>query len=553
MKETSEQRQPQHIESKLTATDIALIENPNATHGEMLGKCLSWLVTPRGANNYYGRVLLGCKMQPTTNGTAAVMLDPYGKYTFCWSPEWFESISMPFRLMVLMHEAAHLALGHLERMLPYIQDLSGSERAKMVQLCGIAMDMAVNDSILREFITKNNAAKKYEKKFSIVLEQGVLPEREGYPRGKSFEYYLDCLLKDVKKQEEKEATEAAAGSGAGSENESEDKAGDTSDNAAGSKAGDKLGNKGGNKEGSKPGNGPGDKNTNKSTTGTGSGPTETRIDSLDKRRFNHGMDPFAKLDKNLTPEEITTLVAHAKRARTRILRTAADATTRQAGVVPGDIIALLANLEKEPSIPWTQVLKLMMQTLLSDTVEPSSVSPNISLLDLEVEGIIPYPGYQTSPTCSVIAFIDTSGSVSDTEFKLFMVEIRALLDATNTELRVIMFDERLQTIHVLDTKNNPIDRSVLRSGYGGTSFTPAFRYACNLRESSDWVNAKMPAEAITDTRPNLVIILTDGYAPITTDTGGPIPHYTPECPVLWVLTPTGKEHTAMLPNVLHIN
>jgi hypothetical protein len=46
-------------------------------------------------------------------------------------------------------------------------------------------------------------------------------------------------------------------------------------------------------------------------------------------------------------------------------------------------------------------------------------------------------------------------------------------------------------------------------------------------------------------KPDLMVFLTDGCAPVSEASGGPIPQYLPACPVIWVIC--GGENGAVDP------
>ena len=89
---------------------------------ESLSKALQWATNPRGGNNFYGRILNGAgrKAEPGL-GTCAVKITNKGQYALIWDPDWFVKQPKAFQLIILVHEAAHLVLGHLERHLKLIQ------------------------------------------------------------------------------------------------------------------------------------------------------------------------------------------------------------------------------------------------------------------------------------------------------------------------------------------------------------------------------------------------------------------------------------------------
>ena len=110
--------------------------------------------------------------------------------------------------------------------------------------------------------------------------------------------------------------------------------------------------------------------------------------------------------------------------------------------------------------------------------------------------------------------IDTSASVSD-DLKLFVAELRALLGSFGEyEFTVICCDAKIQTVETY-TQDSPFDcRKIQFQGGGGTSFIPVLQYI---------------EENFLETQ--ILIYFTDGY--------GDIPEE-PDFPVLWVITPDGR-------------
>ena len=110
--------------------------------------------------------------------------------------------------------------------------------------------------------------------------------------------------------------------------------------------------------------------------------------------------------------------------------------------------------------------------------------------------------------------IDTSASTLD-DLDLFAAELTALFNSFGQyELSVICCDARIQSVKTY-TQDSPFDnRNIQFQGGGGTSFIPVFQY----------VEENFPQTQI-------LIYFTDGY--------GDIPEE-PDFPVLWVITPDGR-------------
>ena len=81
-----------------------------------LSQSLVYLVSGRGDNNYWARVINGCdKVYPKDFGTCAVMLTSRGRFTLAADLDWLNARSARMRKLVLIHEAGHISLRHIER------------------------------------------------------------------------------------------------------------------------------------------------------------------------------------------------------------------------------------------------------------------------------------------------------------------------------------------------------------------------------------------------------------------------------------------------------
>lgn len=118
-------------------------------------------------------------------------------------------------------------------------------------------------------------------------------------------------------------------------------------------------------------------------------------------------------------------------------------------------------------------------------------------------------------TClQAVLAIDTSGSTAD-DLESFAAELTSLCNSFGQyELTVICCDAKIQSVETY-TQDTPFDsRKIQFQGGGGTSFLPVFQY----------VEENFPETQI-------LIYFTDGY--------GDVPEV-PDFPVLWVITPDGK-------------
>ncbi len=447
----------------------------------LLSEALQWVCSPRGGNNFYGRVINGCRRQASDEQkTAAVTLTPLGTYLLIWSPTFFTEIKAGMRILVLIHEAGHIMLCHLERMIRQRLFLSDDVLFKrLMPLLQIAADMAVNDIAVRPFIELMN--------FHQYKENLVFPEHKPYdfPLGKTYEEYVALLLEKSKK----EGYDIAKG--------------------------------------------------------TGQAP-----DWLSQGVMPQHVPWWEQLN-DMTESEIERMADHARRESKNIVKKAAQETLNGRGTIPGHMQAWIDELMKEPTIPWEHILRGMIKNAVSSKLQESTAWPNTAMLgsDMQSEGLEPYPGFQKDFEFHIVTAVDTSGSVSDDDFIKFMSEIRGLKTANNgISLQLILFDHGIQHEKLIqeDDEIEPV-----RHGYGGTEFNAPLKRILGIDTDADWTKG---AERIDQTVPkaDLVVILTDGYAPVADADGGPIPKYEPPCPLLWVLTEDGKKDDAMGDRVVQI-
>jgi predicted metal-dependent peptidase len=118
------------------------------------------------------------------------------------------------------------------------------------------------------------------------------------------------------------------------------------------------------------------------------------------------------------------------------------------------------------------------------------------------------PGTRIRRLSRIVAVVDTSGSVDETDLARFSVELSHVA-RSESEVWVVYCDAAVQGEERF--AGSLPDRV---PGGGGTAFDPGLRAAM--------------AHA-----PDGVVYLTDGYGPPVTER--------PHCPVLWVITPDGRD------------
>lgn len=462
--------------------------NPN----EALGTALQWACSPRGGNNFYGRVLNGCsRIEKPGLNTLGVSMSREGKYYLAWDPAWFVAIPKPFQLMAIIHEAGHLVLQHLERILRIHQDLNDLEKSRRIRpVIQIAADMAVNDTALRPLLTDIN--------FQFIQFKNMIiwPEQKSYPKDKTFEEYLALLLKDLKQN-------------------------GWSPNTT---------------------NTPGDKDSSGSAAGSEQPQNPEEFpqwfqDLLDINKLQSVN--WDEMISEMSEAEIERALTRSHQEAQRIVKSAIEQTKKCRGTIPGNMQEAIQELLEEPVIPWQEVLRGLLKSELSHKLDESTACPNPAFMVLD--DIEPYPGYQRDYAFKVLACFDTSGSMSTTDFKDCCKELLGFMESEEgVQIRLLQFDAAIQREEDLDPDNiDEYRRLFYRYGHGGTSFSPVLKYALGIADpDSDWTSDAKKEEG-TFTSPDLMLIFTDGEAPI------PLPELDPQIPLLWILTAHGREDPRM--------
>lgn len=138
-----------------------------------------------------------------------------------------------------------------------------------------------------------------------------------------------------------------------------------------------------------------------------------------------------------------------------------------AGTVPGDVAIMLDKLVN-PRLPWTTILQNYM----------SSFSKNDYTFKKPNRRFFPeyyLPSLYSEALGEICVAVDTSCSVSDDEFRIFLSEIRDIKEKLQPEqLTVIDFDTSIHTVHVLGQGQGV--ESISFHGRGGTDLTPVFEH-----------------------------------------------------------------------------
>lgn len=168
----------------------------------------------------------------------------------------------------------------------------------------------------------------------------------------------------------------------------------------------------------------------------------------------------------------------------------------------------------EPQITWQEHLRIAMVTTAAGNDTHTWSRPNRRKLAVAPHLYLPgRTGLQSPQGCVVI---DTSGSIGETELKVFLGELQGILSDLQPELVHVMYiDSELHgDVHEISDTSELLDLGAKAGGGGGTNMPKAFEIANERQLDIQWM-----------------VILTDGYTPF-----GEQPPY----PVIWASTTDQK-------------
>lgn len=456
-----------------------------------MSELLLYLISER---SFYARIANALKRVPAPGlGTMAVGIHD-GRITLYYDPEFLTRSSMRFLLFVLDHEMYHIAMDHIPRYLELLSnfpDPLARERAKAVH--NIAMDCAVNTNLRNSPHFQIAVKETREYAHSMLPPDAeksdkhgmVLPENYDLPLDKSFEWYLDELMPQVKFM----VTRGASGSQVSEElmkrllEDSETIIG-------------------------------------KSHSMWDGGKKETQEEGANGAKDGDTKDGDAS--EHRLPEELQALAENIRHQAKQILRKAVRDQKQERGTIPGDVAQFLEAYLAEPIVPWWELLTSRIKVTKRSKVARGIQRPNRPLLAMSEEDttIIPALGKLKDPKYRVFFMTDTSGSMDNESLAIACSELSHLLSADeDMEVRWIQGDSAVHYDKVFVT-GQEITPEV--HGRGGTDFNAYFDYM------SQYVGND-------ETAPDIVIVYTDGYAPAVDEQF----HLPYEIPVIWLVSRGG--------------
>ena len=186
----------------------------------------------------------------------------------------------------------------------------------------------------------------------------------------------------------------------------------------------------------------------------------------------------------------------------------------KAGSIPGEIEIYLDKLLK-PKLPWKVILRRFMQSFTRN--DYTFQKPNRRFFPKHI-----LPGLKSEKLINLSIAVDSSGSVSDDEFKRFVSEANGILRMMQPEeMTLIQFDTRLRSVDVLKSMKDL--SQVTFTGRGGTKIGPVLEWA-------------------KEAKPQLLLVFSDGYFNWPGDTL--------KSPVVWLIH-NNKTFTAPFGTVIH--
>ena len=171
-------------------------------------------------------------------------------------------------------------------------------------------------------------------------------------------------------------------------------------------------------------------------------------------------------------------------ARAAVKDAAKKAAKASAGKVP-------SGLEKEifgddsPQLSWKQLLRNFVMTKISVTTRRTFKKVSRKNVGRYIQGVyngvkgapLPIPGRKREKTLTLGVCVDSSGSVSDEQFKAFMAEIASITKNIDNAW-LIDADCEVQSVQKIGKKNKLKKK---RTGGGGTAYQPAINKCLELK------------------------------------------------------------------------
>jgi len=169
----------------------------------------------------------------------------------------------------------------------------------------------------------------------------------------------------------------------------------------------------------------------------------------------------------------------------QVIKEAFENTKKMRGSMPAGLEEAVEEILKPPTISWKHLLRQYIGSSIKTGFKSSWKRPS-RRFPLQ-EGV---KGKTSDRTIRMLIAVDTSASISNTEYNDFMNEMKGILQIYKSKIDVVTCDCEIQEIQQLRPHSAP---KIAFKGRGGTAFKPVFEY---LKNHIDY---------------DLLIYFTDGY------------------------------------------
>jgi len=335
-------------------------------------------------------------------------------------------------------EVVHMSLLHPERR----RTMSGGMQA-LEAIADLAADLA----------TFHN----------ITQSKGFIrPEDLGFPEGLSMEEYFELLSEHCKKKgidlSNLQQPQQGQGKGQG-QGKSQDSDSTPTGMGEGEGEGEEQEGDGpeSEQEGQGQGSGKGKQDPNKQSKDGGGGQPPNPADTLMQRLGLGGKNKQSHQKWDTIPVISQQLAQHVFQE-----------ALKSRGDLPLGMQRLLQMMSEPPQVKWYERLRKMVGNLIA------SVKREYSYKKLSRRFGYGFPGVKKLPKAQIWEYLDTSGSMDETEIAIALNEVAAIAKAHGVPIWLIMADADIASIERITGKLS-VEKMQVKGG-GGTDSRPVFKY-----------------------------------------------------------------------------
>jgi len=349
-----------------------------------------------------------------------------------YNPQWVEQQSDSQLTFSNIHEMMHVTNRHHLR--------RGERDPREWNIC---CDLSINPVIV---------SMDYKAPKGILFEEKYV--------GKTPEEIYDIRRNNKQEEEEKEDEGSGAGENQETEDEGEsDGAESGQDNGEDNKEDEKEGDSG--VAGSEEGGEENQEQDQKQDSGDES-EEEQEISDSDPGQCGEVRDM-----KNEDGTAMSEADKSAAEAMTKIMIAQAARVAEQAGQMTDGMKRMIGELQA-PTQNWREELSQFLQQYAKN--DYTWMVPNRRY----VHAGLYLPSMRNQELGNVVLVLDSSGSISDSLWNIFISEMKSLMEMFNLTLTVITCDDHIQDVKENVTADDMCELHPL--GYGGTDFRPPFKW-----------------------------------------------------------------------------